>query len=397
MSTPALHVKYAKEMEAAGRFAEALRSYQVAKNKLAVIKLLLYRLHEVDRAIELVREQPFVEGAKLIAAFTLSERDMATSVKFLRLSKNFEGLRPGDELPADGRVPGAARRARPPRAVLEHGRVAPVHAQRPRERRAVQCFLKADMLDEALLNWLEAGTEQHLDDIVAVIRECNDDENMMNLVLDHIDAVGERAQARAAVEADAVPAVPGGGRHRAGDQEGDGHLRAAAAHGQVPERAHDPLRDGDGADAARPGRRGVLQGAAAAAQLPARQGEPQEARLRGARAGAGVVLKYKKKIEGVVRHSYKQQQREQAQAQTDKREMSTSLYCKACKCGESVAKNKGDELMMVLIELKCIKIMTFVHLKMTHVPITAEQIHFQIARMLGKHMFLVPVLGGSMF
>ena len=71
ISTMALHVKFAKNMEALGRIAEALRSHQMAKNNLVVINQYLYHLNEVDSAIKLVREQPFVEGTKLIAAFTL--------------------------------------------------------------------------------------------------------------------------------------------------------------------------------------------------------------------------------------------------------------------------------------------------------------------------------------
>jgi len=151
----------------------------------------------VDRAIELVREQPFVEGAKLIAAFTLEKRDIATSIEFLVLSKDFakafDFATSYDQMDAyqdllDRDVHGHREQYR--EMAEWHLRTNNDHAS------AAQSFLKADMLDEALMNWLEAGAEEHLDDIVSVIRECNDDENIVNLVLDHIDAAAENSNAQ---------------------------------------------------------------------------------------------------------------------------------------------------------------------------------------------------------
>ena len=144
-------------------------------------------------AIELVREHPFVEGAKLIA----------TSTEFLVLSKNF--AKACDFATRYAQVEASL----PPRTVRQI-RVSPAHAHKDHTD-AAKCFLKADMLNGAPVQLDRCGCREDLDDIVSVIHKCNDDDNIVNLVLDNIEAVSERGQ-KQAVEADAVPDVPGRSR-----------------------------------------------------------------------------------------------------------------------------------------------------------------------------------------
>jgi len=186
ISTPSLHIKYAKQMEMAKQYTDALRSYQVANDKLSVIRLYLYHLGEVDKAISVVRADPFVEGAKLIATFTLNKRDMATSIEFLVLSRNFKTAL--DFATSYNEMDTYCDLLDQTNQFAQFRNVAEFFVTHGDHQNAAKSFLKASMFEDALLHFLEDGVVNNLDDVLALIRECNDDDKLIDIVLDHMQS-----------------------------------------------------------------------------------------------------------------------------------------------------------------------------------------------------------------
>ena len=191
LSTPSLHIRYAKEMEMAAKYEDALRSYQVANDKLSVIRLYLYHLDAVEEAISVVRTDPFVEGAKLIAAFTANKRDIATAIEFLVLSRNFtkalEFATSYNEMEIYCDFLDRNNES------AQFQNVAANYVAANDHQKAARCFLKAQMFEEALLHFLEDGCARNLDDILSVIRQSQRSDDgegggkLIDIVLDHIE------------------------------------------------------------------------------------------------------------------------------------------------------------------------------------------------------------------
>jgi len=103
ITSPKLQLEYARAKESDGKFEEAARAYEAAKDMDSVVRLLLERLNQPDRAFQLVRESKSSEGAKMVSRFCQERQDWRTAIEFLILSKAaeeaFELATSHDEMP----------------------------------------------------------------------------------------------------------------------------------------------------------------------------------------------------------------------------------------------------------------------------------------------------------
>mmetsp|Transcript_29922 Transcript_29922/g.80403 ORF Transcript_29922/g.80403 Transcript_29922/m.80403 type:complete len:508 (-) Transcript_29922:54-1577(-) len=103
ITSPKLQLEYARAKEADGKYEDAARAYEAAKDMDSVVRLLLERLNQPERAFQIVRESKSSEGAKMISRFCQERRDWRTSIEFLILSKAadeaFELATSHDEMP----------------------------------------------------------------------------------------------------------------------------------------------------------------------------------------------------------------------------------------------------------------------------------------------------------
>lgn len=67
ITSPKIHLQYAKARESEGKYEEALKAYTAAKDFDSVIRLHLDYLNNPEEAVELVQETKSVEGAKLVS------------------------------------------------------------------------------------------------------------------------------------------------------------------------------------------------------------------------------------------------------------------------------------------------------------------------------------------
>ncbi|XP_063720528.1 WD repeat-containing protein 19-like isoform X2 [Symsagittifera roscoffensis] len=87
ITSPKLHLQYAKAREAEGKFREAIQAYSSAKDFDNVIRILVDHLQNPEEAVRIVRETGSIEGAKLVAKFFVRLNDMESAIQFLVMSK----------------------------------------------------------------------------------------------------------------------------------------------------------------------------------------------------------------------------------------------------------------------------------------------------------------------
>ncbi len=87
ITTPKLHVEFAKAKEREGDFERALESYKTARDRLSVIRILLFHLNRAEEALSMVRANPFVDGSMIIAEFTHKKGDFSAAIEFHILAK----------------------------------------------------------------------------------------------------------------------------------------------------------------------------------------------------------------------------------------------------------------------------------------------------------------------
>ncbi|XP_023405566.2 WD repeat-containing protein 19 isoform X2 [Loxodonta africana] len=87
VSSPKIHLQYAKAKEADGRYKEAVAAYENAKQWNSVIRIYLDHLNNPEKAVSIVRETKSLDGAKMVARFFLQLGDYGSAIQFLVMSK----------------------------------------------------------------------------------------------------------------------------------------------------------------------------------------------------------------------------------------------------------------------------------------------------------------------
>ncbi|XP_033108550.1 WD repeat-containing protein 19-like isoform X2 [Anneissia japonica] len=87
VNSPKIHIQYAKAKEADGRYKEAAKAYENAKDFDNVIRIQLDHLHNPEEAVRIVRETKSTEGAKMVARFFQKLNDFSSAIQFLVMSK----------------------------------------------------------------------------------------------------------------------------------------------------------------------------------------------------------------------------------------------------------------------------------------------------------------------
>ncbi|XP_030305507.1 WD repeat-containing protein 19 [Calypte anna] len=87
VSSPKIHLQYAKAKEADGSYKEAVIAYEQAKQWDSVIRLYLDHLNNPEKAVNVVKETQSLDGAKMVARFFLELGDYGSAIQFLVMSK----------------------------------------------------------------------------------------------------------------------------------------------------------------------------------------------------------------------------------------------------------------------------------------------------------------------
>ncbi|XP_039456737.1 WD repeat-containing protein 19-like [Oreochromis aureus] len=83
ISSPEIHLQYAKAKEAEGKYKDAARAYESAKDWDSVIRVLLDHLNKPEEAVRIAREMQSIGGAKMVARFFLQSNDYGSAIRIL--------------------------------------------------------------------------------------------------------------------------------------------------------------------------------------------------------------------------------------------------------------------------------------------------------------------------
>ncbi|GCB62944.1 hypothetical protein scyTo_0007313 [Scyliorhinus torazame] len=87
VTSPKIHLQYAKAKEADGRYKEAAMAYENAKDWDNMIRIQLDHLSNPEEAVRIIRETESIDGAKMVARFFLHLGDYGSAIQFLVMSK----------------------------------------------------------------------------------------------------------------------------------------------------------------------------------------------------------------------------------------------------------------------------------------------------------------------
>lgn len=86
VTSPKIHIQYAKAKEADGNYKDAVEAYRLAKDWDNVIRIYLDFLQNPEAAAQVVKETKSVDGAKMVARFFQKLDDYSTAIEFLVMS-----------------------------------------------------------------------------------------------------------------------------------------------------------------------------------------------------------------------------------------------------------------------------------------------------------------------
>ncbi|XP_076236024.1 intraflagellar transport protein Oseg6 isoform X2 [Calliopsis andreniformis] len=86
ISSAKINIQYAKAKEAEGKYEEAAKAYETAKDYENIIRINLEYLNNPARSVEIVQQTKSIEGAKMVAKYFQKMNDFNSAIKFLILS-----------------------------------------------------------------------------------------------------------------------------------------------------------------------------------------------------------------------------------------------------------------------------------------------------------------------
>jgi len=88
ISTPKLHLQFAKAKESRGAYQDALVAYERARDLDSMVRICLDNLNQPQKAFQLVRETKLATGAERVAEYCRKNGNISGAVEFLLLAKN---------------------------------------------------------------------------------------------------------------------------------------------------------------------------------------------------------------------------------------------------------------------------------------------------------------------
>ncbi|XP_071642364.1 WD repeat-containing protein 19 [Temnothorax longispinosus] len=86
ISSAKINIQYAKAKESEGKYEEAAKAYETAKDYDNIIRINLDHLNNPARSVEVVQQTKSIEGAKMVAKYFQKMNDYNSAIKFLILS-----------------------------------------------------------------------------------------------------------------------------------------------------------------------------------------------------------------------------------------------------------------------------------------------------------------------
>ena len=183
VKNPALHLKYAKAMEALERYPEAEVAYEAAKDWVGVIRVNLGKLNNPSKVLALVRSTKSVEGAMLVAEHCRKVGDFTSAIEFLLLAEcREEAFNLADR---EGAMDTFASLIGEQGSETEFREIAKYYTATGALQSAGDYYAKAGDSRAATKAYLEANTEDALLAVIEYVGTLNDDV-LIHMVIDNL-------------------------------------------------------------------------------------------------------------------------------------------------------------------------------------------------------------------
>uniref|UniRef100_A0A061RSU0 Wd repeat-containing protein 19 n=2 Tax=Tetraselmis sp. GSL018 TaxID=582737 RepID=A0A061RSU0_9CHLO len=170
ISSPKLHLQYAKAKEGEGKFQEAVAAYEAAGEMDSVVRLNLERLKNPHKAFAVVRKTRSSEGASMVANFCISNGDYSTAIEFLLLARRnqeaFEFAQAHNSMDAYVQFAGEGISSE------EWARVARFYESSGRHDKAGDMWSNCSQYEAALRAYVKGGPEA-LDKAISMVGKAN--------------------------------------------------------------------------------------------------------------------------------------------------------------------------------------------------------------------------------
>jgi len=172
ISTPKVHLQFAKAKETRGAYREALVAYERARELDSVVRLCLEQLNEPQKAFQLVREKELASGAEMIANYCRKQGNIAGAVEFLLLAKKDEEAFALAERTDQMETFEQGLHGRG--TVEQHMAIAKYYEQRSLLANAAKHYALCEEYNMALRLYLKVG-EKEIDNAIEVVGKARND------------------------------------------------------------------------------------------------------------------------------------------------------------------------------------------------------------------------------
>jgi len=168
VTAPKLHLAFGKAKEAMKQYADALMSYERARDIVACVKLLLGPLREPSRAYALIRTTRSPQAALLAADFAVAQSDFGPAVEFLLIAK--QERKAFDLAKKHNKLAEYAEALGDNGTIEDYTNIAAFYASQNDLRNAGKFYARAQNPELAVQCFVRAG-EDCIEDAIEVIRK----------------------------------------------------------------------------------------------------------------------------------------------------------------------------------------------------------------------------------
>eukprot|EP00397_Hematodinium_sp_SG-2012_P002124 GEMP01002130.1.p1 GENE.GEMP01002130.1~~GEMP01002130.1.p1 ORF type:complete len:1334 (+),score=291.61 GEMP01002130.1:56-4057(+) len=190
ITTPKIHMQYAKAKESRGQYREALAAYEVAKDHESMIRLYLH-VDEPQKALSLCRQTQLPSGAELVAEYCKKQGNIRSAVEFFLLANNekeaFELATNHDEMDAFVQcIQQLASSAHaPPQLSHTHTLIAQYYENRSLLPQAAAHYDLAGDFALSLQLYLKCTNEKYINEAIEVVGRAQND-TLTHTLIDYL-------------------------------------------------------------------------------------------------------------------------------------------------------------------------------------------------------------------
>lgn len=184
ISSSKLQLQYAKAKEAEGKYADAAVAYEAAGEMDAVVRLCLERLNNAPKAYSIVRKTQSVEAANMLSKHCMAVQDFQGAVEFLLMAGSmdqaFDIATKYNEMDTFARIVTEGAKT------VDYQRIAQYYESRGEFEKAGEMWQHCDQEHRAVQLYLKVGSNSALEKAIAIVEKTKN-HSLGIMVLDFVN------------------------------------------------------------------------------------------------------------------------------------------------------------------------------------------------------------------